>query len=117
MRVAREPVLLLAGLGLGVLDTAAWAHDVTLWPEQTGKSVTLGMRYGDPGDYQPIDKIRVVELAVFDSRSVRISFLRDRHRLELIPRGDPFAAKDGSVLPVEVRFDGVVRPFIQVPDR
>jgi len=190
MRIASEQVLLLAVLGLGVLDTTAWAHDVTLWPEQTGKSVTLGMRYGDPGDYQPIDKIRVVELAVFDSRSVRIGFLRDiergsdnktlstsnlrlgdwpagtyvaasrydngfyihdvenrpvattkewwpdaidsahylkfskalfhigppsagfdrviGHRLELIPRGDPFAAKDGSLLPVEVRFDGVV---------
>lgn len=178
------------GLGLAALVSSAWGHDVTLWPEQDGKAVRLTMRFGDPGDYQPIDKVRFVELAVIDSKNVKISFLHDiergadnktlntsnlrlgdwpagtyvvesrydngfyvhdtenravattrewfpdaidsahymkfgkalfhigpsstgydrviGHRLELIPRADPFAAKEGSALPVEVRFDGVV---------
>ena len=182
--------ILLLALGLGVFGTTAWGHDVTLWPEQAGKSVTLKMNFGDPGDYQPIDKVRFVELAVFDSRNVKISFLRDiergpdnkvlntpnlrlgdwpagtyvaesrydngfyihdlenravattkewfpdaidsahylkfskalfhigpasggfdrviGHRLELIPRADPFTAKEAALLPVEVRFDGAV---------
>jgi len=167
----------------------AWSHDVTLWPRQNEKAVKLTMRFGDPGDYQPIERIRFVELAVFDSKGVKISFLRDidggadnrtlttpnlrlgdwpdgtylaesrydngfyihdsenravattrewfpdaidsahymkfskalfrigassggydrviGHRLELIPRSDPFAAKDGASVPIEVRFDGL----------
>jgi uncharacterized GH25 family protein len=173
-----------------LLGLPALGHDITLWPEQDPKAVKLKMYYGDPGDYQPIDKVRFVELAVFDSRDVKISFLHDiergadnkvlttpalrlgdwpsgtyvvesrydngfyihdgenraiattkewfpdaidsahylkfskalfhvgasgngfdriiGHRLELIPRADPFAAKEGGSLPVEVRFDGAV---------
>jgi uncharacterized GH25 family protein len=175
---------------LGMFETAAWSHDVTLWPAQNEKAVRLTMHFGDPGDYQPIDRIRFVELAVLDSKGTKISFLRDiesgadnkalttpklrlgdwpggtyvaesrydngfyihdsenravattkewfpdaidsahymkfskllfhigpssegydrtiGHRLELIPRADPFAAKDGTPVPVEVRFDGSV---------
>jgi uncharacterized GH25 family protein len=174
----------------GVLGTPAFGHDITLWPEQDGKAIKLKMYYGDPGDYQPIDKIRFVDLAVFDSKDVKISFIHDiergadnkvlstptlrlgdwpagtyvvasrydngfyihdgenravattrewfpeaidsahyqkfskalfhigassggfdrviGHRLELIPRADPFAPKDGGTLPVELRFDGAV---------
>jgi len=166
------------------------AHDITLWPEQDGKTVKLKIYYGDPGDYQPIEKVKFVELTVIDSKDVKISFLRDiergadakvlntpplrlgdwpsgiyvaesrydngfyihdgenraiattkewypdaidsahylkfskalfhigasgsgfdrvlGHRLELIPRADPFSAKDGASIPVEVRFDGAV---------
>jgi uncharacterized GH25 family protein len=148
------------------------------------------MYYGDPGDYQPNDKVRFVELAVFDSKGTRISFLHDiergadnktlvtpnlrlgdwpegtyvvesrydngfyvhdgenravattkewfpdaidsahyqkfskalfrigpsgagfdrviGHRLELIPKADPFAGREGTALPVELRFDGAI---------
>jgi uncharacterized GH25 family protein len=180
------------GLSLVLLGSfgSAWSHDVTLWPAQNEKAVTLTMYYGDPGDYQPIDRIKFVELAVLDSKGTKISFLRDiergadnktlttsklrlgdwpggtylaesrydngfyihdaenravattkewfpdaidsahymkfskalfhigsssagydriiGHRLELIPRADPFAAKDGTSVPVEVRFDGLI---------
>ena len=174
----------------GLLGTPAFGHDITLWPEQDGKAIKLKMYYGDPGDYQPIDKIRFVDLAVFDSKDVKISFIHDiergadnkvlstptlrlgdwpagtyvvasrydngfyihdgenravattrewfpeaidsahyqkfskalfhigassggfdrviGHRLELIPRADPFAPKEGGTLPVELRFDGAV---------
>lgn len=173
-----------------LIGASALGHDITLWPDQDGKLIKLNMHFGDPGDYQPIDKVRFVELTVIDSKGVKISFLRDiersvdtrllttpnlrlgdwpggtylvesrydngfyihdgenraiattrewfpdaidsahymkfskalfrigassggydrtvGHRLELIPRADPFAAKDGSALPVEVRFDGQV---------
>jgi uncharacterized GH25 family protein len=171
---------------------AAWGHDVTVWPDQDGKDVKLRFHYGDPGDYQPIDKVRFAELAVFDPKGVRFNFLRDiergadskvvgtqklrlgdwpagtyvvsarydnglyvhdtenraiatsrewfpdaidsahyqkfskalfhvgppgagfdrvaGHRLEFIPRGDPFAAKPGTALPVELQFDGKPLP-------
>ncbi len=184
----KSAIVLLLGLLGG--SGSAWSHDVTLWPQQNEKAVKLTMHYGDPGDYQPIDRIRFVELAVFDSKGVKISFLRDieagadnktlttpklrlgdwpqgtylaesrydngfyihdsenravattkewfpdaidsahymkfskalfhigassegydrviGHRLELIPRADPFAAKDGASIPIEVRFDGLV---------
>jgi nickel transport protein len=183
-------VICAAALVASLSGRAALPHDITLWPEQDGKAVRLKMYFGDPGDYQPIDKVRFVELAVFDSKDVRISFVHDiergadnkvlttpalrlgdwptgtyvaesrydngfyihdgenravattrdwfpgsidsahyqkfskalfhigpssggfdrviGHRLELVPRADPFTAKDGSLLPVEVRFDGVV---------
>src|SRR5579859_1304458 len=184
---------MIGGLILGLLAVsgAASSHDVTLWPAQNGKAVKLSMNLGDPGDYQPIDRIRFVELAVLDSKGVKISFLHDiesgpdnktlatsklrlgdwpggtylaearydngfyihdtenravattkewfpeaidsahymkfsktlfrigassagydrvlGHRLELIPRADPFAAKDGTSIPVEVRFDGAIQ--------
>jgi len=190
MKKTNAAFSLAVGLGAILICAAARSHDVTLWPDQNEKSVKLRIYYGDPGDYQPIDKVRFVELAVFDSKGVRINFLRDiergadikvagtpnlrlgdwpsgtyvvesrydngfyvhdsenravattkewfpdaidsahymkfskalfhigpsgsgydrvvGHRLELIPRADPFSAKDGSALPVEVRFDGVV---------
>jgi uncharacterized GH25 family protein len=174
---------------LGMFDSAR-SQEVTLWPAQNEKAVKLTLYFGDPGDYQPIDRIRFVELAVFDSKGTKISFLRDiesgadnkslttpklrlgdwpggtyvaesrydngfyihdsenravattrewfpdsidsahymkfskalfhigaatagydrtiGHRLELIPRADPFAAKDGTPVPVEVRFDGSI---------
>ncbi len=180
---------LIPAIAVALVAGRANAHDVTLWPEQEDKSVKLKMNYGDPGDYQPIDKVRFVELLVIDSKGVKINFLRDiergsdnktlttqnlrlgdwpagtyvaesrydngffihdsenravattrewfpdaidsahyqkfskalfhiggstsgfdriiGHRLELIPKADPFAAKEGSALPVEVRFDGV----------
>src|SRR3972149_1339771 len=63
-------------LGLGLAGSPALAHDVTLWPQQEDKSVKLKMHYGDPGDYQPFDKVRFVELAVFDSKGIKINFLR-----------------------------------------
>jgi hypothetical protein len=55
----------------------AWSHEVTLWPALNDKAVRLTMYLGDPGDYQPIDRIRFVELTVFDSKGTKISFLRD----------------------------------------
>ena len=55
----------------------AWSHEVTLWPAQNDKTVKLTLYFGDPGDYQPIDRIRFVELAVFDSKGTKISVLRD----------------------------------------
>ena len=56
------------------------AHDVTLFPIQDGEAVRLDIFYGDPGDYQPIDKIRFVELTSYDSRGTRIIFVRDIER-------------------------------------
>lgn len=175
-------------LATSLVASTAQSHDITLWPEQDGKSVKLRMYYGDPGDYQPIDEVRFVELTVLDSRDVKISFIHDiergadnkvlttpalrlgdwpagtyvvesrydngfyvhdgenraiattrewypaaidsahyqkfskalfhlgpsgggydrivGHRLELIPRADPFNVKDGGTLAIEVRFDG-----------
>lgn len=176
---------------IGVVSGLVSAHDVTIWPEQSGKAVTLKLHYGDPGDYGRIDKMHCVELLVLDSKGVKISFLRDiesgpddktlttpklrlgdwpggtylaearydngfyihdtenravattkewfpesidsahymkfsktlfrigasgegydrvlGHRLELIPRADPFAAKDGTSIPIEVWFDGAIQ--------
>jgi uncharacterized GH25 family protein len=64
-------------VGMVGLCGNAWSHDVTIWPEQQGRAVKLHLHYGDPGDYQPIDKVRLVDLVVVDTKGVRISFLRD----------------------------------------
>lgn len=183
-------------IALALLPASASAHDVTIFPQQNGKAVSLSLYYGDPGDYQPIEKVRLVELGVFDAKGTKISFLRDArreadgkllttpalrlgdwpsgtyvvesrydngfyvhdgenraiattrewypeaidsahyrkfskalfhvgpsgsgfdrivgHRLELVPRADPFTVKDGGRLPVEVRFDGKALPNVTV---
>jgi uncharacterized GH25 family protein len=187
LRTCHLSILLIGCLLLPAV--AVHAHDVTAYPIVEGKDVRLDLYYGDPGDYQPIDKIKFVELAVYDGSGQRISFLRDierpasdpkklttpklrlgdwpggtcvvsgrydngffihdeenravsttrdwfpssidsahyrkfvkslfhvnapgpgydrelGHRLELIPRADPFASGNGGTLPVEIRFDG-----------
>jgi nickel transport protein len=64
---------------------AALAHDITAFPIVQGEKVRLEFRYGDPGDYQPIDKVRFVELSVYDAKATKISFVRDI----VVPPGDP----------------------------
>src|SRR6187551_3260261 len=70
----------MATLLMLVTTATAWGHDVTVWPDQDGKDVKLRFHYGDPGDYQPIEKVRFAELAVVDSKGVRLNFLRDIER-------------------------------------
>lgn len=68
----------ILSLGFGcVLAATAGAHDITAFPIVQGEKAKLEFRYGDPGDYQPIDKVRFVELSVFDVHGTKISFLRD----------------------------------------
>jgi uncharacterized GH25 family protein len=69
-------------IGIILLSARIFAHDVTIWPEQSGESVVLELRYGDPGDYGRIDKMHCVELLVFDSKGVKIDFRRDLNQSE-----------------------------------
>ena len=56
---------------------AASAHDITIYPVQSESKVHLEFRYGDPGGYEPIEKVRFVEVSVFDTTGVKINFTRD----------------------------------------
>jgi uncharacterized GH25 family protein len=188
---------LFAGAILLLSVSAAQAHDVTLYPIPDKESVKLDIFYGDPGDYQLIDKVRMIELSSYDSNGVKIMFVRDvekvatdpkklvtsdlrlgdfaagtyvlsgrydngfyihdgenrafattlewksdvidsahymkfskslfvigkpsagydrilGHRVEFVPKGDPFALKDGSMLPVLLLIDGKPMPDYKV---
>lgn len=180
---------LFAFSAISMFCTGALAHDITIFPLEHEGKVKLDIFYGDPGDYQPIDKLHFVEITVIDAKGVKISFLRDvaraedtkrafvpdlrlgdwpsgtyvvssrydngffihdgenrafattkewfpnpidsahyqkfskalfhlgppsagydrvlGHRLEFVPLADPFALKEGALLPVKVLFDGL----------
>jgi uncharacterized GH25 family protein len=189
--------MIIAGAALLISAGAVQAHDVTLFPIPDKESVKLDIFYGDPGDYQPIDKVRMVELSSYDSKGVKIAFVRDvekvagdpkklvtpdlrlgdfaegtyvlagrydngfyvhdgenravattlewradvidsahylkfskslffidkpsagydrvlGHRVEFVPKGDPFALKDGAMLPVLLLIDGKPMPNYKV---
>lgn len=167
---------------------SVYAHEVTLFPEQSADSIQVTARYGDPGQYEKIYKIRLLSLDVLSPGGDVSSFLpavksasdeqsltgtlsprKDRgegvlvlsstydngfyvhasdghaiattladypaaadsahyfkfskallrrgqssrgfdrilgHRLELIPKVDPFVVANGASIPLEVRFEG-----------
>lgn len=188
-------------IAIATFTGGADAHDVTIYPIQNGERVSLEMYLGDPGDYQPIERVRFVDLLAFNSSGVKIRFTRDvqvaasgnreavtpalrlgdnpdgtyviagrydngfyvhdeenravattkewfpdaidsahymkfskclfhigassggydrviGHRLELIPRADPFALQTGAMLPVELRFDGniIANHIVEIGD-
>lgn len=53
------------------------AHDVALYPMHGEDGVSLDIYYGDPGDYQPIERVKFVELSSYDNSGTKISFVRD----------------------------------------
>jgi len=61
----RDHILLFRALGvLSILAASSYlyAHEVTLFPEVNADSITVVARYGDPGQYEKIYKIRLLSL-------------------------------------------------------
>jgi nickel transport protein len=58
------PLHILCGTLLTLLNAAALAHDIALIPDAGGN---LTVRYGHPGDWQPTDKERLLEIMLFQS--------------------------------------------------
>jgi uncharacterized GH25 family protein len=50
----------LAVLGCLLAASCIYAHEVTLFPEVSADSITVAARYGDPGQYEKIYKIRLL---------------------------------------------------------
>ena len=66
-----------ATLVLCLSASVALAHDIAIFPIQDNERVRLDIFYGDPGDYQPIARVKFVELTSHDGSGTRISFVRD----------------------------------------
>jgi uncharacterized GH25 family protein len=175
-------------LGFATVSSCIYAHEVTLFPELSADSIQITARYGDPGQYEKIYKIRLLSFDAFapngevssllsavkpasDELSLTgsLPFLQGKgegvwvlsstydngfyvhasdghaiattladyplaadsahyfkfskallrhgqasrgfdrilgHRLELIPKVDPFSVATGATIPIEVRFEG-----------
>jgi hypothetical protein len=52
-------------LSFAMISSRVYAHEVTLFPEQSADSIQITARYGDPGQYEKIYKIRLLSFDVF----------------------------------------------------
>lgn len=50
------------------------AHDITLFPELSGRGITLTIRYGDPGEYEPAVVLKLLQLDAYVPDGTKISF-------------------------------------------
>ncbi len=71
---------------LAFATNVANAHDVALYPMHGEDGVSLDIYYGDPGEYQPIDRVKFVELSSYDNSGTKISFVRDVEAVDSDPR-------------------------------
>ncbi|MEZ5656849.1 MAG: DUF4198 domain-containing protein [Sphingobium sp.] len=50
-------------------STAAFSHDLTIYPRMQQNGVELTMYLGDPGDYQPIEQTQFIDLKLYEPSS------------------------------------------------
>jgi len=65
----------LATLGCVAATSCIYAHEVTLFPVVSADSITVAARYGDPGQYEKIYKIRLLSLETISPEGETSSIL------------------------------------------